>query len=71
MDVRMRLHIKWIYDICERYTEHPFSKVVFKDIRITDIGKVVDVACKLHGRTPYIGMIGWDFQWQTMDSCGH
>lgn len=48
-------------DICERYTEHPYSKISFGKLKIPYINRVVNAACMLHGRTPHIGVIGWDF----------
>jgi hypothetical protein len=54
-------------DVCERMYAHPNSGVVFANINLPHIDKVIDVARNLHGRTPHIGIIGWDF---SMDGNG-
>ena len=48
-------------DICEKMTTHPVTNKQFSKCRITEIASVIDAACRLHGRLPHIGVIGWDF----------
>lgn len=48
-------------DVCERYRTHPYTGIVFGEVTLPYIDRVIDAACSLHGRTPHIGVIGWDF----------
>lgn len=48
-------------DICERYNFHPVTKTEFCKVKIPYIKRIIDAACSLHGRSPHIGIIGWDF----------
>lgn len=54
-------------DVCERMDVHPDSGVVFANVSLPHIDRVIEAACNLHGRTPHIGIIGWDF---SMDGNG-
>lgn len=41
--------------------EHPNTKVKFKNHQLVSIPEVIEIAKKLHGSTPHIGIISWDF----------
>lgn len=43
------------------YEEHPDSHLVFKNYKIHNIDKMIQIAYKCHGRTPHMGIISWDF----------
>lgn len=45
----------------EKITEHPDSGVVFEDYQIVGVEKIIECAKELHGLTPHLEMISWDF----------
>jgi len=55
-------------DSNETFTEHPDTKVVFKDYKLSFIEKMVESAKKLHGILSNTKIISWDF---TVDEDGN
>lgn len=45
----------------DRFYKHPDSGVVFEGYMVPSTLQMIDVAEKLHGRIPGIGIISWDF----------
>lgn len=45
----------------KKYYEHPYTKVVFSDIVLPSVNKVIEAAYEVHVRLPHIGIISWDF----------
>lgn len=54
-------------DSKEKLLKHPDSNVVFENYYLGFIDKLINTAKQLHGITPNIGVISWDF---TVDECG-
>lgn len=50
------------------YTRHPTSGIVFSDHLVPFVNKVIAAAYSLHGKTPHIGIVSWDF---SLDEAGH
>lgn len=48
-------------DSSTKLKKHPDTKVVFEGYKIDGINKLSPVAKALHGCTPHIGIISWDF----------
>ncbi len=45
----------------ETFTEHPDSHIVFERHRLQSVGRIIEAACRMHARTPQLGIISWDF----------
>lgn len=45
----------------EVFEKHPDTNITFKDYKISNVKKIIELAYKCHGRTPHINMISWDF----------
>ena len=45
----------------ERFEVHPYSNIRFEDYDISPLGKIVEVAKRLHGFVPMLKMISWDW----------
>ena len=43
------------------YSKHPDTNVIFKGYKINGVDRMINIAYKCHGRTPYLGLISWDF----------
>lgn len=41
--------------------EHPDTKIIFKDYKLEGIKGIIEAAIDLHGLTPHMGIISWDF----------
>src|SRR5690625_1465829 len=41
--------------------KHPDTKVKFKNYQLTSIPEVIKIAKNLHGSTPHVGIISWDY----------
>ena len=44
----------------DKFKLHPYTKVKFEGYKLKGIDKVIDIAIKLHKKTPQLGMISWD-----------
>ena len=44
-----------------KYDTHPDTNTVFHNYKISGVKSILDAAIKLHGQTPHIGIISWDF----------
>lgn len=44
-----------------RLDRHPDTNIVFKDYKLDGINKIIETAMDLHGLTPNMGIISWDF----------
>ncbi|MGI6047338.1 MAG: sugar-transfer associated ATP-grasp domain-containing protein [Petrimonas sp.] len=45
----------------EKYDKHPDTNFIFENHTVVGIDKIIEIAKELHGFTPHIGMISWDF----------
>lgn len=45
----------------QRFEKHPDTNLIFEKHIIVGTEKIVEVVKKLHGLTPHVGMISWDF----------
>lgn len=45
----------------EVFEKHPDTNIKFKNYKIPNVKKMIELAYKCHGRTPHIKMISWDF----------
>ena len=45
----------------KKYEKHPNTKVKFDGYELPYIDEITKAAYRLHGRTPHIGVISWDF----------
>lgn len=45
----------------EIFESHPDSRVKFKNYKIPNVSKMIELAYKCHGRTPHMKIISWDF----------
>lgn len=66
VDVDKQTLYKTVYqlgfsDSNTKLEKHPDTKVVFEGYKIDGINKLSQVAKTLHGCTPHIGIISWDF----------
>jgi len=43
------------------YTQHPTSGTTFDNYVVPFVGEIIRAAYCLHGRTPHIGIVSWDF----------
>lgn len=41
--------------------KHPDTKIVFKNYNLDGINEIIETAVELHGLTPHMGIISWDF----------
>ena len=48
-------------DECERFVTNPVTGKTFSEMKIPFMKNVIQAAYRLHGRTPHIGIVGWDF----------
>lgn len=44
-----------------QFQKHPDTGICFENFKIDGIKSIVDAAIALHGQTPHIGIISWDF----------
>lgn len=44
-----------------KFTSHPDSKIVFNGYKVPKTLDIINIAKKLHGHTPHMGIISWDF----------
>lgn len=51
----------------DQFSEHPDTHTIFANHRIDNVGKVVEVAKRMHAIVPQIGVVNWDF---TIDADG-
>ena len=52
-------------DSKEKLDNHPDSGIVFENYKIYGTEKIIECAKELHGLTPHLGMISWDFMVST------
>ena len=45
----------------EKYKQHPYTKVVFNEILLPSVNRVIEAAYEVHARIPHIGIVSWDF----------
>ena len=48
-------------DSSQKFDKHPDSGVVFENYKIYGTEEIIECAKELHGLTPHLGMISWDF----------
>lgn len=52
-------------DSAETLEKHPDTGVTFLDYEVAGINSIIETALELHGLTPHIGMVSWDFMVNT------
>ncbi len=50
------------------FKKHPDTNIEFKNYKLEGIKDIIDAAMELHGLTPHIGIVSWDFM---VDKGGH
>lgn len=45
----------------EKFEKHPNTDIFFKGYKVPFTAEIIATAYKLHGRTPHVGVISWDF----------
>lgn len=45
----------------QKFEKHPDSGIIFQNYKIIGIDKIIECAKELHGLTPHLRMISWDF----------
>lgn len=48
-------------DSNQKFEKHPDSGVVFENYKVCGAEKIIECAKEIHGLTPHLGMISWDF----------
>lgn len=61
------LHKTAFTEFCDKFTEHPDTKLVFENHKIEGVQKVIEAAKLMHSALPQIGSFNWDF---TIDEHG-
>jgi len=56
-----QLHEKAMTEFNTQFTEHPDTKVVYKNIKLDLVPEIIAAARKMHGATPQLGVVNWDF----------
>lgn len=48
-------------DSSQKFDKHPDSEIVFENYKVYGTEDIIECAKELHGLTPHLGMISWDF----------
>ena len=62
-----QLHENAMTEFNIQFAKHPDTGVVYKDVKLDLVPKVIAAAHRMHGATPQLGVVNWDF---TLDEDG-
>ncbi|MCW6700876.1 hypothetical protein NH288_02070 [Anaerococcus sp. NML200537] len=61
------LHKTAFTEFCDKFNEHPDTKLIFEGHKIVGVEKVIEAAKRMHQALPQLGSYNWDF---TIDEDG-
>lgn len=61
IDDKGNLRDKAFSEMGDFYTEHPDTKIIFKNYNISKISDIRETAIKCHECIPWLGILSWDF----------
>lgn len=62
-----QLHENAMTEFNIQFAKHPDTGVVYKDVKLDLVPKVIAAAHRMHGSAPQLGVVNWDF---TLDEDG-